>query len=170
MSEWHLGVMRLFCFDLDPIEPMVCITYIARTALALKIKLYTAWEILGICVRFSQSSLFFMIKIIYLISHFRKCILSNGFQLFLKICFGRHNYHNSSILIHLILHFRYGDKVPKSIPGRVFSFVWMIIGMVCFSILTGTMAGTLTNPVQKLDTTMFGKTVVKLHVFLIIVN
>ena len=110
-----------------------------------------------------------MIKIIYLISHFRKCILSNGFQLFLKICFGRHNYHNSSILIHLILHFRYGDKVPKSIPGRVFSFVWMIIGMVCFSILTGTMAGVLTDPVEKLDTTMFGKTVVKMLVFLIIV-
>ena len=113
MSEWHLGVMRLFCFDLDPIEPMVCITYIARTALALKIKLYTAWEILGICVRFSQSSLFFMIKIIYLISHSRKCILSNRFQLFLKICFKRHNYHNSSILIHLIIFQirRQGSKI-----------------------------------------------------------
>ena len=51
----------------------------------------------------------------------------------------------------------------------MFSFGWMIIGMVCFSILTGTMAGVLANPVQKLDTTMFGKTVVKMHFFIILV-
>ena len=35
----------------------------------------------------------------------------------------------------------YGDKTPKSIPARMFSVIWILIGIVAFGILTGEITG-----------------------------
>ena len=35
----------------------------------------------------------------------------------------------------------YGDKTPKSIPARLFSIVWIMIGVMTFSLLTGQLTG-----------------------------
>ncbi|XP_028401687.1 uncharacterized protein LOC114524721 [Dendronephthya gigantea] len=53
----------------------------------------------------------------------------------------------------------YGDKAPKSIPGRLVTICWMIIGMIFFSILTGTMTAVLFNTDVPEDKTMFAKRV-----------
>lgn len=54
---------------------------------------------------------------------------------------------------------RYGDKAPKSVPGRLVTICWMIIGMIFFSILTGTMTAVLFDTDEPEDKTMFGKRV-----------
>ena len=38
------------------------------------------------------------------------------------------------------MYFRYGDKTPRSIPGRCFGILWIIIGIVMMSVLTATLA------------------------------
>ena len=51
-----------------------------------------------------------------------------------------------------IFHFRYGDKTPKSITGRLFSILWIIIGITICSILTATLSSALTSvTVEKYD-------------------
>jgi len=39
----------------------------------------------------------------------------------------------------------YGDKVPKSYPGRLFTMVWILVGMTTFSFLTAMMSSELTK-------------------------
>ena len=31
----------------------------------------------------------------------------------------------------------YGDRVPKTIPGRLFAIIWIMVGIVVFCILSG---------------------------------
>ena len=33
---------------------------------------------------------------------------------------------------------RYGDKVPQSVPGRVFAMIWSLVGICLISIFTAT--------------------------------
>ena len=40
---------------------------------------------------------------------------------------------------------RYGDKTPRSIPGRLFGFVWIIAGVVMISIFTATLTTAFTE-------------------------
>ena len=50
------------------------------------------------------------------------------------------------------MNYRYGDKTPKSTIGRLFSVVWIIIGITICSILTATLSSALTNvTVEKYD-------------------
>ena len=35
----------------------------------------------------------------------------------------------------------YGDKIPKSIGARLYSIVWIMIGVIGFGILTGQLTG-----------------------------
>ena len=39
----------------------------------------------------------------------------------------------------------YGDKVPVTPLGKILATLWMIIGIVIFSILTGIMSSNFTN-------------------------
>ena len=39
-----------------------------------------------------------------------------------------------------MVYLRYGDKTPRSIPGRCFGILWIIIGIVMMSVLTATLA------------------------------
>ena len=41
----------------------------------------------------------------------------------------------------------YGDKIPKSTPARLFSIIWIIIGITAFSIITAT----LTSEIYKVN-------------------
>lgn len=53
----------------------------------------------------------------------------------------------------------YGDKSPKSCPGRCFAIMWILLGITIFSILTGS----LTNQIMSIETLgpqdLIGKTV-----------
>ena len=51
----------------------------------------------------------------------------------------------------------YGDKTPKSIPGRIFSIVWVSIGIVACSLLTGMVYSEVTNVNSPPPPTMDGK-------------
>ena len=44
-----------------------------------------------------------------------------------------------SLLAHFIFSddFRYGDRSPVTIPGRIFAIIWVLMGLVIISIVTG---------------------------------
>lgn len=46
---------------------------------------------------------------------------------------------------NLITFHSYGDKTPKSIQARLFSVLWIMIGITFCSILTATLSSALTN-------------------------
>lgn len=48
----------------------------------------------------------------------------------------------------------YGDKAPKSVPGRLIGFVWMFAGIILVSFFTASIASSLT--VSQLDTRVSG--------------
>ncbi len=48
----------------------------------------------------------------------------------------------------------YGDKAPKSVPGRLIGFVWMFAGIILISFFTASIASSLT--VSQLDTRVSG--------------
>lgn len=52
----------------------------------------------------------------------------------------------------------YGDTAPKSIPARLYSILWMLLGMVAFSVLTANFTSSLNYEIEK-DLNLFGKKV-----------
>jgi len=56
----------------------------------------------------------------------------------------------------------YGDTAPKSIPARLYSILWMLLGMVAFSVLTANFTSSLNHEIQK-DLNLFGKKVAVLN-------
>jgi len=54
--------------------------------------------------------------------------------------------------------FSYGDTAPKSIPARLYSILWMLLGMVAFSVLTANFTSSLNYEIEK-DLNLFGKKV-----------
>ena len=53
---------------------------------------------------------------------------------------------------------RYGDIYPKSVQARLYSIVWMLIGMVAFSLLTANITNSLTYAIES-DMRLYGKIV-----------
>lgn len=53
---------------------------------------------------------------------------------------------------------RYGDTSPKSVPARLYSILWMLLGMVAFSVLTANFTSSLNYEIEE-DLNLFGKTV-----------
>ena len=51
---------------------------------------------------------------------------------------------------------RYGDRVPKSIPARIFSIIFILTGLIVISILIGTMATSLTAVTLEKDVILYG--------------
>ena len=39
--------------------------------------------------------------------------------------------------------FRYGDRIPKKFPGRLFAMFWILIGITITSMYIGALAGTI---------------------------
>ncbi|XP_078346251.1 uncharacterized protein LOC144631641 isoform X2 [Oculina patagonica] len=56
----------------------------------------------------------------------------------------------------------YGDTAPKSIPARLYSILWMLLGMVAFSVLTANFTSSLNYEIES-DLNLFGKTVAVLN-------
>lgn len=50
----------------------------------------------------------------------------------------------------------YGDRVPKSIPSRIFSIISILTGLVVTSILIGTIATSLTTVTLDKDVALYG--------------
>ena len=61
----------------------------------------------------------------------------------------------------LLIIFSYGDTAPRSVPARVYSIFWMLLGMVAFSILTANITSSLTHKLET-DLNLFGKRVIQL--------
>jgi len=64
---------------------------------------------------------------------------------------------------HASFCFSYGDTAPKSIPARLYSILWMLLGMVAFSVLTANFTSSLNHEIQK-DLNLFGKKVGSLFI------
>lgn len=45
---------------------------------------------------------------------------------------------------YLFLLHRYGDKVPKSVVARIFSVIWIILGLISMSMIMAHITSTLT--------------------------
>ena len=56
------------------------------------------------------------------------------------------------------LHFRYGDTAPRSVQARLYSILWMLLGMVAFSVLTANFTSSLAHEIEE-DLSLHGKTV-----------
>jgi hypothetical protein len=54
---------------------------------------------------------------------------------------------------------RYGDTAPRSVPARLYSILWMIIGMIAFSVLTANITSSLSQKSFDSEEKMFGKRV-----------
>jgi hypothetical protein len=50
----------------------------------------------------------------------------------------------STIDAYATVCFRYGDKTPRSVIGRVFGMVWITMGVIIISFFTATIASTIT--------------------------
>ena len=48
------------------------------------------------------------------------------------------------LVIISVVYVRYGDLCPKSIPAKVFSILWFLVGLVLFAVFMGTLASLLT--------------------------
>lgn len=53
----------------------------------------------------------------------------------------------------------YGDTAPRSIPARLYSILWMIIGMIAFSVLTANITSSLSQRTFDAEEKLFGKKV-----------
>uniref|UniRef100_A0A6P8HNN2 Uncharacterized protein LOC116291225 n=1 Tax=Actinia tenebrosa TaxID=6105 RepID=A0A6P8HNN2_ACTTE len=50
----------------------------------------------------------------------------------------------------------YGDLAPKSVPARMFSILWMLLGLVAFSVLTANFTSSLAREIET-DLNLFNK-------------
>ena len=56
------------------------------------------------------------------------------------------------------LHFSYGNTAPRSVQARLYSILWMLLGMVAFSVLTANFTSSLAHEIEE-DLSLHGKTV-----------
>ena len=54
----------------------------------------------------------------------------------------------SCLLFFSIDLLRYGDVTPKSVPGRVFGIIWVLVGAVMMSLFTATVINTMQTAVD----------------------
>lgn len=86
----------------------------------------------------------------------------------INLCYLKCNFNDEQILwsfvVDFVVTFRcsYGDTAPKSIPARLYSVLWMLLGMVAFSVLTANFTSSLNYEIAE-DLSLFGK---KVGVFL----
>ncbi|XP_074639790.1 uncharacterized protein LOC141897994 isoform X2 [Acropora palmata] len=56
----------------------------------------------------------------------------------------------------------YGDTAPRSVQARLYSILWMLLGMVAFSVLTANFTSSLAHEIEE-DMSLHGKTVAVLN-------
>ena len=69
-----------------------------------------------------------------------------NFQLWLQI--------SEQLLVSLT--YRYGDRTPNSVPGRLLAICWVLIGLVMVGILTSSFATSLTTVALNNDVKLYG--------------
>jgi hypothetical protein len=52
--------------------------------------------------------------------------------------------------------FRYGDRSPVTIPGRLFAIVWVLMGLVIISIVTGGIVTSITSILVVQEDKLYG--------------
>ena len=67
---------------------------------------------------------------------------------FLYCCCGSKLCFCSFLLFFSIDLIRYGDVTPKSVPGRVFGIIWVLVGAVVMSIFTATVINVMQTAVD----------------------
>lgn len=72
------------------------------------------------------------------------------------VCFfiGHHVFLLHIIIVSIL--FRYGDRAPKSIAGRIFGIIWTLTGLVIISILIGAIASSLTTVTVEKEIMLYG--------------
>ena len=51
------------------------------------------------------------------------------------------NYFSTGLkILTIALDYRYGDKKPASVLGRIYAMFWILIGLVLFSVFTAILA------------------------------
>ena len=63
--------------------------------------------------------------------------------------------------MHLLIfyYFRYGDKAPKSLQGRVFGIFWITMGIAISGIFTASLTSALTSSLIEEEINLSGKMV-----------
>jgi hypothetical protein len=57
---------------------------------------------------------------------------------------------------HLHTIFRYGDRTPVTILGRLFGIVWTLVGLVLLSIMIGTLSNSLITITMDTKVMLYG--------------
>ena len=52
--------------------------------------------------------------------------------------------------------FRYGDRSPVTIPGRIFAIIWVLMGLVIISIVTGGIVTSITSVLVVQEDKIYG--------------
>lgn len=55
-----------------------------------------------------------------------------------------------------LFHFRYGDRIPKSIPARLFAFLWTWTGIATMAVITSSITASLMSMVFKPERMIYG--------------
>ena len=57
------------------------------------------------------------------------------------------------------IHYRYGDRAPKSYIARIFAVIWIFLGVTIFSMYSAALTSALTKKVVVTRDSLSGKTV-----------
>ena len=62
-----------------------------------------------------------------------------------------------------LFSFSYGDRIPKSIPARLFAFLWTWIGIATIAVITSSITASLMSMVFQPEKMLYGTKVRKLN-------
>ena len=62
-----------------------------------------------------------------------------------------------------LFYLRYGDRIPKSIPARLFAFLWTWTGIATIAVITSSMTASLMSMVFKPERMIYGTKVMNIN-------
>ena len=62
-----------------------------------------------------------------------------------------------------LFSFRYGDRIPKSIPARLFAFLWTWTGIATIAVITSSITASLMSMVFKPERMIYGTKVMNIN-------
>lgn len=79
--------------------------------------------------------------------------------------FGNSSFYVYDIAGTLPFFYSYGDRIPKSIPSRLFAFIWTWVGIATTAVIMSSITAYLMNMVFQPARMLYGTRVSKLHVY-----
>lgn len=79
--------------------------------------------------------------------------------------FGNSSFYVYDIAGTLPFFYSYGDRIPKSIPARLFAFIWTWVGIATTAVIMSNITASLMNMVFQPAMMLYGTRVNKLHVY-----